>query len=139
MSKNERLFQTILAVMDTNLQPLLNTLNEMSEAPLVRRLLQKSKSEGGLWSLTLKSVMAAGMKDEAMQYVLVDVMVCENDDYSEQKLQTLQCLLEVESSIYNLTVIVEKYSHMLETINNGKGTCQFTIDFIKLKSYNLQS
>ena len=108
--------------MDTNLQPLFSALTKMSRASLLRRLLAISKSQGGLWSLSLKSVMTAGMKDES--HVLVDLM-CEESDYSEQKLQTFQCLLGAETSIYNLKIIVEKYSKILTQIDasdvTGKG------------------
>jgi hypothetical protein len=112
--------------MDTNLQPLFSALTEISRASLSSRLLAISKSEGGLWSLTLKSVMTASINDESMSHVLVDLMMSEESDYNEQKLQTLQCLLGVETSIYNLKVIVENYSKMLGEIDasnvTGKGS-----------------
>ena len=113
--------------MDTNLQPLFSALTKTSRASLLRRLLAISKSQGGLWSLSLKFVMTAGMKDES--HVLVDLM-CEESDYSEQKLQTFQCLLGAETSIYNLKIIVEKYSKILSEIDASDVTGKDGVFFI---------
>ncbi|CAB3985051.1 E3 ubiquitin- ligase listerin [Paramuricea clavata] len=124
VTRGGRLSRTILAAMDTNLQPLFNALTEISRASLSSRLLAISKSEGGLWSFTLKSVMTASINDESMSHFLVDLMMSEERDYNEQKLQTLQCLLGVETSIYNLKVIVENYSKMLGEIDASNVTGQ---------------
>lgn len=105
--------------MDLNLQPLLNGLTEMSKASLLQSLLAMSKSEGGLWSLTLKSLMTAGTGDEYMSHVLVDLMMSDELDHNEQKLQTLQCLIGAETSIYNLKIMVENYSKMLGNIDGS--------------------
>lgn len=107
--------------MDINLQLLLNGLTETSKAFLLQRLLAMSKFEAGLWSLTLKSVMIASTRDES--HVLVDLMMSDDLGHSEQSLQTLQCLIGAESSIYNLKVTVENYSKMLCGIDtsNVKG------------------
>ena len=108
---------SLLDALNTNLRLLFNALNEISTASLLKRLLELSKTEGGLWSLTLKSVMTDSIKNEFISHVLADFILCEECDYSEQKLQTLQCLIGAESSIYNLKIVVEKYSKMLSDID----------------------
>ena len=107
--------------MDINLQLLLNGLTESSKAFLLQHLLAMSKFEAGLGSLALKSVMNASSGDES--HVLVDLMMSDDLGHSEQSLQTLQCLIGAESSIYNLKVTVENYSKMLGGIDtsNVKG------------------
>ena len=95
----------------------------MFKASLLGRLLAMSKSKGGLWSLTLKSLMSASSGDECMSHVVVDLMMSEELGHNEEKLQTLQCLIGAETSIYNLKVTVENYSKMLEDYHgsNVKG------------------
>ena len=103
--------------MDINLQLLLNGLTESSKAFLLQHLLAMSKFEAGLWSLALKSVMNASTGDES--HVLVDLMMSDDLGHSEQSLQTFQCLIGAESSIYNLKVTVENYSKMLGGIDTS--------------------
>lgn len=59
--------------------------------------------------------MAGCTKDESL--VIEDFMLSNENDYSEERLHTLQCLLSVETSIYSLKVIVEKYSKILRDID----------------------
>lgn len=108
--------------METNLQPLLDMLTNTSSAALLRRLFAMSKSEGGVWSLTLKTVVAASVKKEELLDVLSDLLMCEKSDLSEQQLQTMECLLEEDTSIYNLKLTVECYSKMLREIESGDMT-----------------
>ena len=125
VTEGRRLFRTLLSALETNLRPLFNAFSEVPRAALLRRVLALSQSQGGLWSLTLKSAMSDSMGDECMSHVLVDLIMCEESDYNEQKLQTLQCLIGAETSIYNLKIVVENYSKMLgdTDANNitGKG------------------
>ena len=61
----------------------------------------------------MKSVLTDALKDEDISCVEVDLVSCERSEYTEQKLHTLQSLLAVETTIYNLKIIVENYSKML--------------------------
>lgn len=89
-----------------------------------------SESKGGLWSLTLKSVITSTIKDEFISNVLVDLVTCDESEYTEQRLQTLQCLLGAETSIYNLKVIVENYSKMLRETKASDVTGKRLVDWI---------
>ncbi|XP_028412212.1 E3 ubiquitin-protein ligase listerin-like [Dendronephthya gigantea] len=115
-------FRTPLDIMETNLQPLLDTLTNASSAAILRRLHAMSKSEGGVWSLTLKASISASLKKKKLSDILSDLLVCEKGDHSEQQLQTMQCLLQEDTSIYNLKLTVECYSKMLREIDSSDMT-----------------
>ncbi|XP_046848611.1 E3 ubiquitin-protein ligase listerin-like isoform X2 [Xenia sp. Carnegie-2017] len=102
------------SIIESNLEPFLSKRNLKTSTCLINRLLKLSISSGGLWSLTLKAPVDVYDEDISITHpILIEIMEGEEESYDEGRLQTLQCLLQAETCIYNLKFVVEHYIKIL--------------------------
>lgn len=100
----------LLETLQTNLNPFLEWMAETNIELMLGALLDLSQLQGGLWSLTLKSVIVGCQTDQTTNAQLDTLITTCQTEHRQCAMHTLQVLLASDTSIYNLKVIVESYN-----------------------------
>ena len=98
-----------MAKFEANLAPLFGWLARTDIQPLLLVLFNKSQAQGGVWTLTLNTVILA-VRNLDQESIPLDTFITScPSDCNQPNLQTLQALLTSDDSIYDLKVMVERH------------------------------